>query len=323
MNAANTLTVRVARKRQEAPDITSFELVDLEGRPLPAFTAGAHIEVHVPGGVVRPYSLCNAPQERSHYLICVQKEAASRGGSKGLHESVREGAQLQIGPPRNLFALQERPHGRYLLLAGGIGITPILCMAEQLAHSPADFDLHYAVRSRQRAAFLTRIAASRFAQRLHLHCSDEPTPGRLDIDALLASAEDGTQVYACGPTRFMQAVAQAAATHGLPDDCVHMESFAGVTIDHDGDAPFEVVLSRSGRVVQIPCDSTVTEALTAAGVEVPTSCAQGVCGTCLVRVLGGRPDHRDLYLSPEEQERNDQFTPCCSRSLTPRLVLEL
>lgn len=322
MSAALTLAVRVASRRTEAQGICSFELVDVAGGVLPAFSAGAHIDVHLPNGMVRPYSLFNSPSERGRYMICVLNEPGSRGGSRAMHEQVAEGELLRIGAPRNLFALQpQAPHS--LLVAGGIGITPILSMAEQLAAGGASFALHYAVRSRARAALLPRIEASPFAPRVRLHCDDGPAAQRLDIERLLADAPAGTHLYFCGPAGFMQAVRGAAERLGWPQGRVHSESFSAVVAGRDADEAFEVVLSSSGRAIRVERDCSVTQALAAAGVDLPTSCEQGVCGTCLVRVLEGTPDHRDLYLTPAEQARNDQFMPCCSRALTPRLVIEL
>ena len=322
MNAPQTLSVRVASRRREAAGICSFELVDLAGGLLPAFSAGAHIDVHLPGGVVRSYSLFNSPRERGRYMICVLNEPASRGGSRAMHEQVAEGGLLRIGVPRNLFALAPGA-AHSLLVAGGIGITPILSMAEQLAAAGASFELHYAVRSRERAALLPRIEAARFAPSVHLHCDDGPVGQRLDIESLLAGAPSGTHLYFCGPAGFMQAVRGAAQRHGWPAERVHSESFGGAAAGRDADEPFEVVLARSGRTIRVERDCSVTQALAAAGVQLPTSCEQGVCGTCLVPVLDGTPDHRDMYLTPAEQARNDQFLPCCSRALTPRLVLDL
>ena len=228
---------------------------------------------------------------------------------------------LRIGRPRNLFALAEGA-SHHLLLAGGIGITPLLSMAHALAHEGASFALHYAVQARERAALLADIDEAGLAPHTTLYCSGARAGTRMDIAALVAGAPAGTHVYACGPARFEQAVQEAAAAQCWAGERVHVERFAAEAVHHDGDAAFELVLSRSGRVVPVPAGRTAAEALADAGVAVPTSCEQGVCGTCLLRVTGGQPDHRDLYLSPEEQQANDQFLPCCSRSLTPRLVVD-
>ncbi|NDZ17172.1 oxidoreductase [Variovorax sp. WS11] len=322
MSGGHTIAVRVARRRHEAQGISSFELVDAAGGMLPAFTAGAHIDVHLPNGMVRPYSLCNSPGDRGQYMICVLHEPASRGGSRTIHEQVAEGALLRIGAPRNLFPLAaEASHS--LLVAGGIGITPILSMAEELWATGSPFELHYSVRSRERAALLARIDASPFAARVTLHCDDGLPVQRLDIHRLLSVAGAGTHLYFCGPPGFMQAMREATEAQGWPAQRVHSESFSAVVAESDSDEDFEVVLARSGRTIKVARGCSVSQTLAAAGVDVPTSCEQGVCGTCLVRVLKGVPDHRDLYLTPAEQARNDQFTPCCSRALTPTLVLDL
>lgn len=322
MNAAS-LRVRVARKTTEAEGICSFELVSADGTPLPAFSAGSHVDVQVPGGLTRQYSLCNDPAESHRYLIAVLRDPASRGGSVAMHDQVREGDVLEISAPKNHFALA---HGaqRSLLLAGGIGVTPILCMAERLAITGAWFEMHYCTRSPARTAFAARIAASAFSSRVHLHFDDGDAQQQLDLPALLATPQPETHLYVCGPKGFIDAVLATARTAGWPPECLHHEFFTGGGAQPaQGEGGFEVMLASSGRVITVPGDRTVVQALAAAGVEVPTSCEQGVCGTCLTRVLEGEPDHRDLYLTPEEQAANDQFLPCCSRARSPRLVLDL
>jgi len=316
------LSVRVARKSQEVPDICAFELVAEHGEALPPFTAGAHIDVHLPGGLTRPYSLCNNPAETDRYLIGVLRDPASRGGSRAMHDDIVAGETLQIGAPRNLFALDAAAR-RSLLLAGGIGVTPILCMAEALAAQGADFEFHYCARSRERAAFLPRLAAAPYADRVSLHFDDEAAAQRLDIAGLLSQAEGDTHLYVCGPRGFMDVVLAAARAQGWPQDRLHCEFFAGDVPPVEGDTAFEVELASSGRVIQVASDVSVVKALMAAGVEVMVSCEQGVCGTCLTRVLAGELDHRDSYLTPEERQANDQFLPCCSRARSQRLVLDL
>src|SRR5262245_33630216 len=321
MNPSN-LTVRVARKETEATDICTFELVSADGKPLPPFSAGSHVDVQVPNGLTRQYSLCNDPSESHRYLIAVLRDAATRGGSKAMHELVQEGELLQISVPKNHFALAH--HAEHsLLLAGGIGITPILCMAERLSIAGSDFELHYAARTRERMAFHDRIRSSGFACRSHFHFDDGPDDQKLDLPVLLARPRAHAHLYVCGPKGFMDAVLSTARASGWPESQLHYEFFAAEVTRGAGDDAFEVKLASSGRIVMIPRDKTVTEVLREAGIEVPTSCEQGVCGTCLTRVLEGEPDHRDLYLSPEEQAENSQFTPCCSRAKSPILVLDL
>ena len=316
------LRVRVTRKVREAEDICSFELAAEDGSPLPAFSAGSHVDVQLPGGITRPYSLCNDPAETHRYLIAVLREPASRGGSAAMHEQVHVGSLLQIGLPKNHFALaHEAP--RHLLMAGGIGVTPILCMAERLAATGADFEMHHATRSLARTPFLGRIRDAGFASRVALHLDDGEPAQRLDIPAVIAAQPPGTHLYVCGPRGFMDAVLGAARAAGWAEGHLHVEVFAAEVQPQAGDGGFELQLASNGRIIAVGAQQTVLAALAEAGVFVPSSCEQGVCGTCLTRVLAGTPDHRDQYLLPEEQAAGDQFLPCCSRAKSPRLVLDL
>ncbi|WP_295374223.1 PDR/VanB family oxidoreductase [uncultured Pseudacidovorax sp.] len=316
-----SLQVRVQRKSQEAEGIVSVELVSADGRPLPGFGAGSHIDVNLPNGLVRQYSLCNSAAERHRYRIAVLREPSSRGGSAAVHDLVKEGDVLTISAPRNHFALHDAP--RSLLLAGGIGVTPILCMAQRLATWGADFEMHYCTRSPARTAFREEIAASGFADKVHLHHDDGPEAQKLRVAELLKTSEPGTQIYVCGPGGFIDHVVNTAKANGWPAQQIHLEYFAAAAQDTSGDQPFEVKLTSSGQTYRIPKDQTIVQALRAEGVEIMVSCEQGVCGTCITRVLEGVPDHRDCYLTDDERAANDQFTPCCSRSKTPLLVLDL
>lgn len=318
----STMTLRVARRNVEADGIVSFDLVSLDGRDLPAFDAGSHIDVHLPTGHVRQYSLCSAPHERTRYQIAVLREPQSRGGSAGMHEAVQEGAELRVSMPRNHFALAPGP-ATHLLLAGGIGLTPLLCMAQHLDRAGGDFELHYCARSRSRAAFVKRLANEPWSERVQYHFDDENEQQRLNLDCLLKKAGSSTHLYVCGPQGFMNAVLDAARAERWPENRLHYEFFSAPAVDTSSDETFEVSLARTGKTVTISADRTVTQALADAGIDVPVSCEQGICGTCLTRVLDGVPDHRDLFLSPEEQARNDRFLPCCSRSKSGRLVLDL
>ncbi|HSX88878.1 MAG TPA: PDR/VanB family oxidoreductase [Pseudomonas sp.] len=316
------IEVSVVARNNQAQDICSFELARVDGAPLPAFAAGAHIDVHLPGGLIRQYSLCNPPWETRSYLIGVLKDPASRGGSQAMHEQMQVGQTLSISEPRNLFPLSEHAR-RSLLFAGGIGITPILCMAERLHQLGAEFELHYCARSIERAAFIERLQASPFAERVHLHFDDGDAEQRLDAAALLADPDANTHLYVCGPGGFMAHVLDTAKAQGWPDERAHREYFAAAPSNHDNDGSFAVQIASSGRIIQIPADKSVAEALEASGIEIQLSCEQGICGTCLTGVLAGEPEHRDLYLTEDEQARNDQFTPCCSRAKSPLLVLDL
>lgn len=319
---ASTLSVRVARKTVEATDICTFELVAVDGAPLPAFSAGSHVDVALPNGLTRQYSLCNDPLETHRYLIGVLRDPASRGGSQVLHDAVEVGQVLEISTPKNHFALAHDAR-RSLLLAGGIGVTPILCMAERLAVVGADFEMHYSTRSRDRTAFYGRITSAVYAPHVQFHFDDGAAEQKLDLTALLAAPQAGVHLHVCGPKGFMDAVLSTARAQGWPESQLHYEFFSAEIAPSDSDASFEVQLASSGRTITVAKDQTVTQALAAAGVDVQTACEQGVCGTCLTRVLEGVPDHKDMYLTPEEQAANDQFTPCCSRAKTARLVLDL
>jgi vanillate O-demethylase ferredoxin subunit len=314
----------VARKWREAADVHGFELADPEGRELPPFTAGAHVDIEIAPGLVRQYSLCNDPRRRDHYQIAVLRETASRGGSAALIERIEAGQRLKVSEPRNHFALEPSAR-KTVLIAGGIGVTPILCMAERLAHAGAPFELHYAARSPERAAFVQRIEASAFADRTKLYFSEGPAAARLDLEAVLADPVPGAHLYVCGPARLIEAALAVAKAKGWPASRVHREFFA----PPEGEAQlspaeaFEVEIASSGQVIAVPADRTATQVLAEHGVEVPTSCEQGVCGTCVTRVLDGVPDHRDFYLTADEQAAGDQITLCCSRAKTKRLVLDL
>ena len=315
------IEVVVTSRNNEALDICSYELTSAQGGALPSFSAGAHIDVHLPSGLIRQYSLCNHPQERHRYLIGVLKDADSRGGSQSMHEQINSGDRLFISEPRNLFPLVGEAR-RSLLFAGGIGITPILCMAEQLAHSGDDFELHYCARSSERAAFAGRLKGASFSDRVHLHF-DEEADSRMDAAKVLAKPGPDLHLYVCGPSGFMQFVLDSAKAQGWSDGQLHREYFAAAPVDTRGDGSFQVKLGSSGQVFDIPVDKTVVQVLESHGVEIAISCEQGVCGTCLTRVLEGVPDHRDLFLTEEEQAANDQFTPCCSRAKSALLVLDL
>ncbi|EJL03444.1 MULTISPECIES: PDR/VanB family oxidoreductase [Pseudomonas] len=315
------IEVLVAARHHEALDICGYELTAVDGQPLPAFTAGAHIDVHLPTGMIRQYSLCNHPEERHRYLIGVLRDPASRGGSRAMHELIEPGTRLQISEPRNLFPLAPEAQ-RSLLFAGGIGITPILSMAEFLAQDGAAFELHYCARSRERAAFVERLRLSPYADRVFLHFDEEPDT-LLDAAAVLCAPTDDLHLYVCGPGGFMQYILDTARHHGWEETRLHREYFSAAPVDTRADGSFSVKLARSGQVFDIPADRSVVQVLESHGIEIPISCEQGICGTCLTRVLEGVPEHRDMFLTEAEQACNDQFTPCCSRSKTPLLVLDL
>ncbi len=322
MNPTPSLEVRVAHKQQETANICSLELRALDGSALPAFAAGAHIDVHLPGGLVRQYSLCNDPQEAGHYRIAVLHDAQSRGGSRALHQQVQPGDVLRISAPKNHFPLHT-PARRSLLLAGGIGVTPLLAMAETLSRNGSEFSLHYCARSAQQMAFAAQLSSSAYASRVQFHFDDAAAEQRLDLARTLAAPAPGTQLYVCGPRGFMDAVLATARAQGWPEAQLHWEYFGAEVATQARDAAFQVQLASSGQVIDVPAHQSVAQALAAAGVALMTACEQGVCGTCLTRVLAGTPEHRDSYLTPEERAANDQFLPCCSRAQTASLTLDI
>ncbi|OIR07194.1 phthalate dioxygenase reductase [mine drainage metagenome] len=317
----NTLAVRIARIARETDEIASFELVSADGSALPEFTPGAHIDVHV-AGLIRQYSLCNAPEDSSRYLIAVKREPESRGGSRAMHERLRAGDVLEIGAPRNNFPLDQTT-GSKLLLAAGIGVTPLLSMARQLLGRGTAFELHYFTRSAEHTAFRDLLAGPGFKERTSLHYGLDPEALREYLRGLLAHRSAGAQLYLCGPRPFMDLVVATAAM-GWPPEAVHLEYFAAAPQpDAVSERAFTVRLARSGASYVIPEDKTIVAALAAQGVDIPTSCEQGICGTCLTGVIEGIPDHRDAFLSDEEKRAGKQILPCVSRAKSPLLVLDL
>jgi vanillate O-demethylase ferredoxin subunit len=287
---------------------------------LPAFDAGAHVDVQIPGGLTRRYSLCDPPRERDHYRIAVLNDPKSRGGSRSMHERVRPGDLLEISGPHNFFPIA--PGARHsVLLAGGIGITPILAMREQLQESGQSYELHYCTRTPEVTAFARRLAPDVAAGRAHLHHDGGDPRNGLDIAGLLRSPAEGTHVYYCGPAGFMKAVQEA--TGGWAREAVHFEYF-GVDPTVLGGAAAgggEVVLGRSQRTIHVPDAQTILQAVRDAGVACESSCESGLCGTCKVRYTSGRPEHNDFVLN--EDERREFVLICCARIAAGPLVLDL
>jgi vanillate O-demethylase ferredoxin subunit len=284
---------------------------------MPAFAAGAHIDIRLPNGMVRQYSLCNPQAERHRYLVGVKRDPASRGGSRFMHEELRVGTLLRTSLPRNSFPLAEGA-AYSVLIAGGIGVTPIRCMVDRLQALGTSWELHYGVRRRAEAVFLDELRAR--SSRLHLHV-DEEAPGIvMDIAAIVRAAPEDAHLYCCGPAPMLKAF--EAATAARPEGHVHLEYFSS-DASAAADGGFSVCMAKSGRIVPVPPGQTILDALKAAGVEAPFSCSQGVCGTCETRVLDGVPDHRDMILSPQEKAENQTMMICCSGSKTPMLVLDI
>ena len=309
------LTLKIIRRELQG-EVVLLTLAHPDGLALPAFQAGANLDVHLPGELIRPYSLCGDPQDSHHYQLGILKDSQSKGGSLAAH-ALREGDVVQVSEPRNLFALAEHS-AHSLLIGGGIGITPMLAMAAELHRAGRSFSLHYCARTRDLAAFLPQLAACAYAPQVHLHFSDEQ---RINLDAVLCDVPEGSHVYTCGPSRLMEAVSERAKAHGYSPEQIHQECFSAEV--ETGGQPFEVVAAASGITVQVAANQTIVEALAQAGLKVCVSCKQGICGSCLTDVLEGEPDHRDHYLTDEEKADGDQILLCCSRAKSARLIIDL
>ncbi len=313
------LTVKVASKTLEAEGVISLELVDPAGNDLPAFSAGSHIDVHLPNtGNLRQYSLWNDPSETHRYCLGILRDPDSRGGSLEIHDAVKQGDLIKISHPRNHFHLQEAPE-RSILLAGGIGITPLLSMAQRLQSLGKEFEFHYCSRSESRTAFVEFIKNSAFSDKVRFHFDDAGAEQLLDIPALVGKEPDGANLYVCGPQGFIDAVIDAASS--WDPTAIHREYFT-VNEDHENDASFKVMINSTGQVIDIPEDLSITEVLEEKGISIPVSCEQGVCGTCMTTVIEGDIDHQDYFLTDPEKEAGDVILPCCSRA-KGTLVLDL
>ncbi|HTH80772.1 MAG TPA: PDR/VanB family oxidoreductase [Ramlibacter sp.] len=315
----NTQSLRLRQLREEAEDIVSYEFVAADGTPLAPFTAGAHIDLHLPGGMVRSFSLVNDPSEREHYVIAVDRARDGRGGSQWMHAVPRPGHRIEASPPLNDFPLHEDAP-LSVFIAGGIGITPFVAMAARLHALGRPWRLHYSARSPQRAAFVheMKLLAASEADIDIRHSSEGRA--RQDVRTLVRGAPAGSHLYCCGPTGMIEDF--IAATEGLPPQRVHLERFSASQAAAT-DGGYEVVLARSGKSLAVDAGRTLLDTLLDAGVTIQYSCSQGICGTCCTTVLEGCPDHRDDYLTTEEKAANSSMMVCCSGSRTPRLVLDL
>jgi ferredoxin-NADP reductase len=316
------LRLRVDRRSTGAEGVAVLELRDPTGGDLPAWSPGAHVDLNLPGGMVRQYSLCGDPQDRSVWQVGVLREPAGRGGSAFVHDEVAEGAEIDVRGPRNNFELAPSP--RYVFIAGGIGITPILPMAAAAEEAGAEWEFHYGGRSRASMAFLDALdaleARTGHGLRVTLHPQDEV--GLIDLQRILGTPRPDTLVYCCGPEPLLTAVEGICAD--WPAGALHVERFSPKEQGErvlSGD--FEVELTLSGRTLTVPPDKSILEVVEEAGIPVLSSCQEGTCGTCETPVLAGEVDHRDSLLSPDEQAANDAMFICVSRAACPKLVLEL
>ncbi len=305
----------------EAEDIVSVELMAPDGAPLPAFTAGSHIDLHLSGGLVRSYSLAKAQDDSGRYVVAVNKDPASRGGSRYIHGKLRPGDLIEISAPRNNFVLCEDVR-HVVLIAGGIGITPLWCMIQRLQALGRSWELFYGARSRAKCAYLRELQALERASpgRVHLHFDAECGGVPMDMRRIVAALAPDAHLYCCGPTPMLAAFEQATAARDPAT--VHVEYFAARN-EAALDGGYTVVLARSGRSLDVAPGKTILDVLLENGIEVSYSCMQGVCGACETKVIEGEPDHRDSVLSAQEQATGETMMICCSGSKRKRLLLEL
>ena len=313
------MNVTISTIRDSGAGIRIFELRASGGETLPSYQPGAHIDVTLGNALVRQYSLCCDRPSPERYRIAVKREPQSRGGSAWLHEQAREGDTLQIGTPRNAFALVDAATA-HVLFAGGIGITPVLSMAYALLNRGAAFHLHYFVRDEDGVAFRDELTGTSLARHVSLHAGLSPQQTAAAISSALEHAAVDTHVYTCGPGPFMATVIELASAK-LGASQVHKESFSAPVADA-GDQAF-VIRLRDRREIGIAAGETALACLQAAGIDVDCSCEVGVCGTCRTKVIEGVPDHRDAFLSTEEKASNLWFMPCVSRAKTETLVLDI
>jgi phthalate 4,5-dioxygenase reductase subunit len=304
-----TMKLRVTRNDAIADGINLFEFRDAGGSELPQFSAGAHIAIHVPNGMLRKYSLCNDPAERDRYQVAVKREVNGRGGSCSLTDDVKAGDELTVVAPVNDFGLPPRAQD-FLFIAGGIGVTPMMAMIRQVIAEGKRFRLFYCTRSPETTAFLEELSAPQFKDMVMIHY-DQGDPSRsLDLRPILAERKNREHLYCCGPRPLMEAV-RAMTDHWSPT-AVHFEAFSEAETHKPDDKPFKVRLARSGTVLDVSTSTTILEVLREHGLEVPSSCETGTCGTCRTKLLAGEADHRDLVLA--EHERKDTIMICVSRA---------
>lgn len=311
--------VVVKNRHVEGGNIAVMEFESATSTTLPKVEAGAHIDVHLPNGMVRQYSLCQNPNDEGKFRLGILRDPESRGGSVSAFDEIKDGMQIQVSEPKNLFPLLKAKHS--VLIGGGIGITPLITMAYQLAHEGESFELHYCGASPERCAFVDEIKNGELAKHTTFHFKSEGASHRAFFESAIKDIDSESHIYTCGPVGFMDWVINLATTHNFPEQQIHKEYFQ-VETDTSGDS-FEVVAERSGKIIMVEAGETILQALAKEGIDIEMSCEQGVCGTCMCDVIEGEPDHRDVYFTDEEKASNEQILVCCSRSKTPRLVLDI
>jgi len=318
-NEEKWMDVVISSRSIEADRIVSLQLTAADGSDLPPFSAGAHIDILVGENLVRQYSLCNNPRERKTYRLGVLNDENSRGGSKAIHETFEVGQEISIRSPRNNFELDKTDFAKHFF-GGGIGITPLISMAYAVRDGAGLFRMHYSTRSQSATAFQDELETE-FTGSINIYHDDAPVEDRLNIDKVMAEISSGEHIYICGPTGYIDFISNAAKTAQISEDRIHIEHF-GNDVTQDGKS-FEVVAAKSGKTIIVNEGQTIVDALANSGIELDVSCEQGVCGTCITNVLEGTPDHQDLYLDDDEKASNALIMPCCSRSFTPQIKLDI
>ena len=311
------MPLRVTRNDEIADGINLIEFRDLNGKELPEFSAGAHIAIQVPNGLLRKYSLCNDPTERDRYQVAVKREANGRGGSSNLIDNVKAGDQLMVAPPVNDFGLPQRATD-FLFIAGGIGVTPMMAMIREVQKQGKRFRLFYCTRSPETTAFAEELSAPEFKGLVTIHHDHGDLTCSLDLKPILAERKNREHLYCCGPRPLMEAVRHM--TDHWSSTAVHFEAFSEAETHKAGDKPFNVRLARSGKVLEVPVTKTILEVLRDNGLDVPSSCETGTCGTCRTKLLAGEADHRDLVLA--DHERKDQSMICVSRARSDEITID-
>ena len=320
------LRASVASSRTVAEGVRTLELVPAGTERWPEFQAGAHIDVKLetaPGrAIIRQYSLCNSPVDRQRFQIAAKAEENGRGGSVFLHTRVEPGDTIEISAPRNNFPLRY-DLTRYLLLGGGIGVTPLLAMAHELHRRELSFELHLFSANRSSLAFHQEYSAMPFADSIRIHCNDAHGQARSKLATAISPYQSGSGLYICGPTGFMAEVLNIARDNLWPSERIYSETFVSVQADSEQNTAFEVQIASTGEVFSVEPDQQLIDVLHQNGYPVMCSCTQGICGSCITPVLDGVPEHRDAIMSDEQRAANSLMTVCVSRARSERLVLDL
>lgn len=316
------INAKISKIEKIAVSVAKISFVAEDGSALPSFTPGAHVDVKVNEDITRQYSLCGSARDINEYSIAVLRDSHSRGGSVAIHDTFREGMAVQISAPKNLFPLGEHD-GKVILVAGGIGITPLISMMKSLDDLEKRYLLLYVHKPAQQIPFDKELAAGVNTGKVILIPSESREKTAKRLRELIPAFEDGCGLYTCGPDGFMSKVNEIAREKSWPDFALNQEKFSHDISTTGADTAFTMHLVQSNIHINVSTEQTALEALDEAGIEVDASCEQGICGTCVLRVLDGKVDHRDAWLTDAEKSANDRFTPCCSRALTPSLSIDL